>query len=170
MSEYSINLESVEQGGKLAELFCLRPKLYKDKQVTLRVKINSKWGGWKLRDDLVTGLGLEIGNTIVTTVSPLYTNGLSADASNIDFFASGKNIDWLLENKVPAGSVIDCQVRFSYAEVPMGYEQKKILKVSLIFEKGFNVIIDDSISDEKPTSNACLDDIIQSLTGVDGLS
>ena len=44
MSEYSINLESVEQGGKLAELFCLRPKLYKDKQVTLRVKINSKWG------------------------------------------------------------------------------------------------------------------------------
>lgn len=169
MSNYNDNLEMLKNGGKLVELFCLRPKLHKDKHVTLRVKINSKWSGWKLRGDLVESLGFEVGNTIVTTVSPLFTDGLSADVGNIDLFASGENIDWLLENKVSAGSVIDCQVKFSYKVVPAGFDKKEISKVSLFFEKGIDIIDDDSISAGKSAGNSCLDDIIKSLTDTEGL-
>lgn len=47
MSVNDSELEVLKENGKLVELFCLRPKIYKDNLVTLRVKIDSKWCGWK---------------------------------------------------------------------------------------------------------------------------
>lgn len=163
MSVNDSELEVLQENGKLVELFCLRPKIYKDNLVTLRVKIDSKWCGWKLRDDLVTCLGLEVGNTIVATVVPQYTEGFSAEVNKLDLFASGKNIDWLIENKISIGSVIDCKVKFSYIKAPIGINGREVFKASLIFENGIKVIHETSKINESETEKPPIDDFFKNI-------
>lgn len=84
------------------------------------------------------------------------------DVNNVDLFASGEGADWLIDNKVGAGDVIDCQVKLSYISIP-GRSQSctEIPAVSLIFEKGLAVIArnTDSIKD----GNELLESILQTL-------
>lgn len=144
MEDYSVSKDELQKGGELFELFWLRPKLYKDQIVTIRLRINKKWGGWKLKDELVELLGLEVGDTISTEVTPLFMSGRIDDADDMDLFATGKGADWLLEHDVKMGSIIDCRVRFSYSKVPVGANGKEVNKASLIFEEGICVVEVDS--------------------------
>lgn len=120
--------------------FAYVPNVFINQSIVARIKINEKWSGWKVRDDIISRLQLEVGATIVNRVSVYFTNGLSADVNDIALFASGKGADWLIDNKVGAGDVIDCQVKLSYTNLPAGPQRSEIPNVSLIFEKGRAVI------------------------------
>lgn len=157
MNEYTANETELKQGGELAEKFCLRPKCYADKIVTLRLKINDKWSGWRIREDIISKLQLEIGGTIATRASLYFTNNLSEDVNKMDVFASEKGADWLIDNKVSEGDVIDCEVQFSYVSVPADPMNSKCIsipKVSLIFINGLAVVergtdtIKDNLSED----------------------
>lgn len=139
-SSGDVTEEDLKRGGDLFEKFWLRPKNYTDQRVAIRLRINKKWGGWKLRDELVNALGLEVGDTITTEITPCFTSDLIDDDNDTDLFASGEGADWLLDHHVTAGTIIDCYVRFSYARVPLGMHDKEIGKVSLVFEKGIRVV------------------------------
>lgn len=137
------------KGAKEFELFWLRPKKMNSHEVILRMKINQRWGGWKLKDDLVKSVGLDVGDTINTEVSILNTSGLIDDSDDTDLFASGEGADWLLNNDVGLGSVIDAKVRFVYAKAPVGgLDGKEIWKISLVFIEGYNIIEERSTKDE----------------------
>ena len=148
MSEYNENMEELEKGGHIIELFCLRPKKFENQSVMVRLKFNNKWSGWRLKEEIVNSLGLISGETISTTVSPKYTEGLSDDVDSITLFACGEGADWLLENKVSAGTIIDCMVKCSYVKIPVGHNDKMILSASLIFEKGFVVVENEPINND----------------------
>lgn len=162
MSVYIADEAKLRAGGELAENFCLRPKYYADQSVIVRIRINEKWSGWKLREDVISQLQLEIGATIVTNVSVYFTNDLSVEVNNVDLFASGEGADWLIDNKVGAGDVIDCQVKLSYISIPARSQScTEIPKVSLIFEKGLAVVARNT--DSAKEANELLESILQTL-------
>ena len=149
-NEYSVADNDLEKGGKDFEVFWLRPKKMANREAVLRMRINERWGGWKLKDGLVKSLGLEVGDTINTEVSVLNGPGLIEDADDTDLFASGAGADWLLDNDVGMGSIIDAKVRFVYAKAPVGgLEGRDIWKVSLVFIEGYTIVEERCAEDEE---------------------
>lgn len=129
------------------EKFWLQPKKYCNKEAAVRLRLNKKLGGWRLKDELVRGLGLDVGDCINTEVSVLLGPGIIDDNGDTDLFADGEAADWLIEtvlrnNKKPAiveGCVIDCIVKFVYGEVPVGIDDKSVSKISLVLVKGIGI-------------------------------
>ena len=140
LDKKNITEEQLREGTRLFEAFWLRPKQYANKIVPLRLRINNKWGGWKIKDELVDSVGLEVGDTISSEVTPQFMSGLIDYEDDMDLFASGTGADWLLNNNVVVGTIIDCTVRFVYAKAPVGPKGKEISKVSLVFENGISVV------------------------------
>ena len=160
----NITEEELREGARLFEGFWLRPKQYANRSVPLRLRINKKWGGWKIKDELVDSIGLEVGDTISTEVTPQFMSELIDDENDTDMFAAGSGADWLLSNNVGAGTVIDCTVRFVYAKAPIGPYGKEINKVSLVFEDGIRVIGPDKefINRQKESSDD-INDLFRTL-------
>lgn len=162
----AMNVEEtvLQQNARLFEEFWLRPKRYEGRTVPLRIRINSKWGGWKLKDELVTSLGLEVGDTISTEVTPYFMTGIIDEKNDTDMFASGDGADWLLKNDVTVGTVIDCEVQFAYTKAPVGPNGKEVFKVSLIFKRGLAVVDQDqSYIAKQELKSKNLDDLIRNL-------
>lgn len=138
--ERPIPVEELEKGAKDFEVFWLRPQKMANKEVILRMEIKQRWGGWKLKDGLVKSLGLEIGDTINTEVRVLNAPGLIDDEEDTDLFACGAGADWLLDNDIGLGSVIDAKVKFVYGKAPVGgLEGKEVWKISLVFVEGYHI-------------------------------
>lgn len=158
-NEYTVSEAELKKGGKDFEVFWLRPKKMANTEAVVRMKINKKWGGWKLKDELVKSLGLEIGDTINTEVSVLEGPGLINDTDDTDLFASSLGADWLLDNNVGLGSVIDAKVRFVYARAPVGgFEGKSVWKISLVFIEGYKVIKERYMKDKSSRFTGILGD------------
>ena len=143
-NENSTYMEELRQGAELFERFWLQPVRYMDQEVKLRLKINKKFGGWKVKDELVERLGLQVGDCINTEVSVELGPGIIDDDGDTDLFADGKAAEWLVDtvlndtknkNRVE-DRVIDCVVRFSYCRAPVGPKEKEINKVTLVLVKG----------------------------------
>ena len=134
--EEIITKEALEDGAYKFEQFWLRPSKYVGEIIPIRLRINKKWGGWKVKDDLIQALGLEVGDTISTEITVELTKGIIDDDDDTDLFASGDGADWLLKNAAHPGSVIDCFVRLSYCRAPVGRNEKMINTVALVFVKG----------------------------------
>lgn len=159
----SVTKGQLEQGGKDFEVFWLRPKKMANKEAILRMRINKGWSGWKLKDGLIRSVGLDVGDTINTEISVLNGIGLIENADDTDLFASGVGADWLLDNNVGSGSVIDAKVKFVYSKAPIGgREGRDIWKLSLVFVEGYAVVEQRcSSSSKKETVN------ISSISGID---
>lgn len=135
-----VNEEMLAEGAKKFELFWLRPRKYAGEVVPIRLRINKKWGGWKVKDELIKSVGGEVGDTISTETTAYMAQGIIDDDDDTDLFASGEAADWLLENAPNPGSVIDCYVRFSYCKAPVGANNKMVNKVSLVLIKGIRYV------------------------------
>ena len=135
------DLKKLKEGAATFERFWLRPKKANGTDVSVRLRINNRFGGWKLRDGLVEALGLEVGDCINTEVTVLLGPNLIDDADNVDLFAGGEAADTLLDILVansddPIGCVIDCRVKLSYCNAPVGGQFGEVVgKVSLILEE-----------------------------------
>lgn len=163
-SKVAVTEGDLKKGGEFFEKFWLRPRNYMDKRVAIRLRINKKWSGWKVRDELITSIGLEVGDTISTEITPYFTSGIIDDDNDTDLFASGAGADWLLDNHVVAGTIIDCYVRFSYAKVPLGMQGKEISKISLVFEEGIRVVgADDNYGVAVSDNSMNLDFLLKNL-------
>lgn len=160
-----VNEEILRNGADFFELFWLRPKRYMNMEVAMRLRINNKWGGWKIKDELIQSLGLEVGDTISTEVTSYFSSGRIDDNDDTDLFASGAAADWLIENNVSMGTIIDCIVRFSYSMAPVGFNNKEIYKISLILKEGIRVVGTDSdyVEAQKHVSTDYVGDILAQL-------
>jgi hypothetical protein len=161
----TISERELQEGGKLFEMFWLRPNKYAEKKVPLRIRINKKWGGWKIKDELISSIGLEVGDTISTEVTPYFMSGIIDDADDTDLFASASAADWLLENQVGVGAIIDVIVRFCYSKAPVGMNGKMVNKISLVMEDGIRVVGTDPkySAEEKGNSSNDMDNLFRAL-------
>ncbi len=140
-----ITENDLKTGANIFQRFWLRPLSGNGRIIPLRLCINSRFGGWKLKDELVVALGLKVGDCITTEVSVLFAGNLINDEDDIDLFADGSAADWLLDevSKVesPIGCIIDAFVELSYCEAPVGGVSGKMVgKASLILRDGIRVI------------------------------
>lgn len=88
--------EMLRKGAEKFKLFWLRPSKFIGEIVPLRLRINKKYGGWKVKDELIRAFGLEVGDTISTEVTIELKKGIIDDDDDTDLFASGEGADWLL--------------------------------------------------------------------------
>ena len=86
----NISEEDLKDGGELFALFWLRPGKYAGQKVVIRLRINKKWGGWKLKDELIESTGLKVGDTISTEITPYFTSDIIDDDNDTDLFASDR--------------------------------------------------------------------------------
>ena len=163
--DINVNLteEMLRQGSEKFQRFWLRPAKLSGDVVPLRLRINTKWNGWKVKDELIRALGLEVGDTISTEITPMLSDEIIDHGDDTDLFAAGEAADWLLENAPKAGSVIDCFVRFSYCKAPIGADDKVVNKVSLILVKGIQYVSHDPGYDADAAQNAKLRQLFQRL-------
>lgn len=136
----NVTEEMLRIGSDRFQHFWLRPVSLVGEVVPLRLRINTKWQGWKVKDELIRSLGLEVGNTISTEITPMLIDEIIDHGDDTDLFASGEAADWLLQNAPRPGSIIDCFVRFSYCKAPVGSNDKIVHKVSLIMVRGIRYV------------------------------
>jgi len=139
-----ISVDILIQGANLFEKFWLRPQKLAGKLVPLRLRINKKLSGWKVKDELIRSIGLTVGDTVSTEVSIQLGAGLIDDDGDTDLFADGEAADWLIDQIQATGSVegciIDCYVRFVYSRAPVGGGNKMVNKASLVLANGIGFV------------------------------
>lgn len=138
-------------GAKLFKRFILLPERYKGKEVVLRVRMDGGFSGWRLRDEMFEAFQVKNGDAILcndATVFGVDLSDIEEKVRAIDFFAEGKNADWLLDNGITNGIIFEGKFRFLYEIVPdaasrsFGPVDAKIAMLLLL--EGIRVIGPDS--------------------------
>lgn len=139
-----ITEEILHEGANKFERFWLRPQRMAGQIIPIRLRINKKFGGWKVKDELIRAVGLTVGDCITTEVSVQLGNNIIDDDGDTDLFADGEGADWILDQVSAAGVVegciLDCFVRLIYCRAPVGVNNKMVNKASLAFVKGIKFV------------------------------
>ena len=106
----SINLgekaeKDIPRGDEAIEIFrkfVLRPLRYDRKEIILPITIASGFSGWRLKEKIVSAIGLTVGDTISCDINvqqniavSIYQNMLNESLSKFSLYAEGINADWL---------------------------------------------------------------------------
>ena len=103
----TINIEqddipSGEDAVEIFRKFILRPIRYDRQEINLPVTISSGFSGWRLNKQIISALGLTIGDTISCDInaksisqSGRRQNVLSESLNRFSIYAEGINADWL---------------------------------------------------------------------------
>lgn len=112
--------EDYVAGAHLFKRFVLLPQRHRGKEAILRISMGGGYSGWKLRDEMFEAFHIKNGDAILGNDAVI----IGADMSDlyeglqtIDFFAEGKNADWLLDNGITNGTVFEGRFRFLYEGV-----------------------------------------------------
>lgn len=140
----SIDDTALKDGADKFERFWLRPQRLAGRIVPVRLRINKKFSGWKVKDELVRAVGCTVGDCITTEVSVQLGGNIIDDNGDTDLFADGDGADWLLDQVTNAGVVegciMDCFVRLIYCRAPVGANNKMVNKASLVFVSGIRYV------------------------------
>lgn len=144
----SANEEEFVVGAKLFKRFILLPERYKGKEAILRIKMDGGFSGWRLRDAMFDAFHVKSGDAILgndATVIGIDFSDIDENARIIDFFAEGKNADWLLDNGITNGMIFEGRFRFLYETVESrSFEDPDIRVAILLLLEGIRVIGPDS--------------------------
>lgn len=137
--------EDLREGANKFERFWLRPQRLAGRTVPVRIRVNKKFSGWKVKDELIRAVGCTVGDCITTEVTVQLGSGIIDDPGDTDIFADGNGADWILDQISHSktngvGCVIDCYVRLSYCRAPVGANNKMVNKVSIVFVKGIKYV------------------------------
>lgn len=108
------------EGAKLFKCFALLPKRFNGREVVLRIRMDGQFGTWKMRDEYFTAFGFDPGDTLFgndASVIGANLDDVDDKARTIDFFAGGKNADWILNNDITTGTIFEGKFRFAYEQV-----------------------------------------------------
>ena len=136
--------DDLKNGADKFERFWLRPQSIAGQLIPVRLRLNKKFSGWKVKDELISALGLTVGDTISTEISVQLGLGIIDDTGDMDLFADGEVADWLIDCVTKAsgveGCLLDCFVRLVYCKAPVGANGKIVNKVSLVLESGIRFV------------------------------
>lgn len=140
-----VNEDMLREGANEFEKFWLRPQRLAGKLVPLRMRLNKKLNGWKVKDELIRALGLTVGDSISTEVSVQLASGIIDDKGDTDLFADGDAADWLIDQIQDAGTVegciVDCYVRFVYSRAPVGgVNGRQVNTANLVLVEGIRSV------------------------------
>lgn len=140
----STNEEEFVAGAKLFKRFILLPERYKGKEAILRIKMAGGFSGWRLRDAMFEAFHVKNGDAILgndATIIGIDFSDIDENARIIDFFAEGKNADWLLDNGITNGMIFEGRFRFLYETVESrSIDDPDIRIAMLLLLEGIRVI------------------------------
>ena len=99
--------EEYEKGAKLYRGFLLMPEMYKNETAHLRVIMRGKFGGWRIKADVVNAFGFEEGKVLYLNhleVLNVKTDDIEKVNLDVDCIADGDAAKWLIENEVTTGT------------------------------------------------------------------
>lgn len=144
----SADEEDFVAGAKLFKRFILLPERYKGKEAILRIKMDGGFSGWRLRDAMFDAFHVKNGDSILgndATIIGIDFSDIDEKARIIDFFAEGKNADWLLDNGITNGMIFEGRFRFLYETVESRSLEDSDIKIAmLLLLEGIRVIGPDS--------------------------
>lgn len=117
----SETIDEYVSGAKAYRNFVRRPERYKNTLMTLRVRMDGKYGGWMLKDELFEAFSIPKGDALY--LNDLWVLGLdNIDVDNsvwqIDCFANGNAADWLDNNDITQGTIFEGRFLTKYEKVP----------------------------------------------------
>lgn len=136
-------------GAEIYRRFLLLPGRYKNKEVFLRIRLNEQYSTWLVKEQVFEARGLNRDDAIMSD-NGAYVLGCDYDdidksGISVDFFAEGKNADWLLDNNVTRGTIFEGTFRMSYDAVRGVSRDGQTIKVAgLILTNGYSVIGKDT--------------------------
>lgn len=131
--------DELRKNAKSFEFYFLLPKEGFKKELDIRLRIESAWLGPTLREDVLKCLGLEVGETIMAHVKPLYLNGLIGNTNEIIMFAEKDTAHWIIDQNVIRGCVLDGRIRISYINAEA--EGCSTCQTAvLILEEGYDIV------------------------------
>lgn len=145
LEKQNISEDQYKAGVILFKRFMLLPERYKDMEATLRVRLDGKFGTWLVREALFEAYGLDRGDTIFcndVSVLGVDFSDIDEESATIDMFAEGKSADWIIDNNVTLGSIIEAKFMFAYEYVE-GSKEKGYKKAVLIMRVGNSIIGQD---------------------------
>lgn len=144
----SADEEEFVAGAKLFKRFILLPERYKGKEAILRIKMDGGFSGWRLRNAMFDAFHVKNGDSILgndATIIGIDFSDIDEKARIIDFFAEGKNADWLLDNGITNGMIFEGRFRFLYETVESRSLEDPDIKIAmLLLLEGIRVIGPDS--------------------------
>ena len=98
------------QGAAIYKNFIRIPAWYADMEVRLRVRIDGKFGSWKLREEFFDAFGFKRGDALY--LNDVFVLGadygdIDEDAKTIDMFAGNGAAEWILKNNITLGDIIE---------------------------------------------------------------
>lgn len=160
------------EGAKLFKRFLLLPERYKGKETVLRIRMDGVFSTWRLKDELFEAFGIKNGDALFgndATVFGVDFGDIDENANTIDFFAEGKNADWILDNDITNGTVFEGKFKFAY-EIVEGVAHRSNGAVdakiaTLILLEGRSII-----SQETPDKSAAKKKRKSQLSSIDAIS
>jgi len=134
--------EDYKEGALAYKRFILLPERYRDREAILRIRFDGKFGTWLVREALFDAYGLNRGDTLfcndISVLGVDYSD-IDDDSVTIDMFAEGKCADWILDNELTVGSIVEVKCSFAY-EFVQGPEREGYKKAVLIMKEGLRII------------------------------
>lgn len=141
------NQEEYVIGAKLFRRFILLPERYKGKEAVLRIRMDGGFSGWRLRDEMYEAFHIKNGDAVLgndATVFGVDLGDIGEKARTIDFFAEGKNADWLLDNEITNGIIFEGKFQFLYENVvgatSRNFEEVDAKIAVLLLREGLRVL------------------------------
>lgn len=109
-----------EEGAKLYREFLLMPEKYKNKKAHLRVIMRGKFGGWRIKAEVVNAFGFKEGSVLYLNhleVLNIATNDIEKVNLDVDCIADGKAAEWLIKEGVTTGTEFQGEFEFRYEPV-----------------------------------------------------
>lgn len=105
------------EGAKAYRNFVRRPERYNGSLLTLRVRMDGLYGGWRIKDELFDAYGMSRGDALY--LNDLWVLGfdridVDEDIWNIDAFAQNDAADWLDRNDVTQGTIFEGRFLTAY--------------------------------------------------------
>lgn len=142
LKRQQISKDQYKDGAILFKRFMLLPEKYKNTEATLRVRLDGKFGTWLVREALFEAYGLDRGDTIFcndVSVLGIDFSDIDEDSATIDMFAEGKSADWIIDNNITLGSIIEAKFLLAYEYVE-GVKESGYKKAVLIMKMGNSII------------------------------
>lgn len=121
-----------EEAVEIFKKFILRPIRYDRQEIIMPVAISSGFSGWRLKERIISAIGLTIGDTIscdITTKTNLASsskhNMLNESLTRFAIYAEGINADWLETNVTHINQVVELRLRLRAVMVKGLIESKE---------------------------------------------
>lgn len=145
--EKNVGNDQYIQGAKIFRKFLLLPERYSGTEVVLQVRMDGKFSTWMRKECFFEAFDVKAGDTIIggdIFILGANLDDIDSQGQYVDFYAEGRNADWVLDNEITTGVTFEAKFQLMYETVRIKdeYDDQPINPkvAALILLEGMSVI------------------------------